>query len=129
VPDPGSRPPRLAIVFGSSFLGFATHFGFLRELLVGGRRPVAVAGSSAGAIVAGLYAAGLSIEQMEAAFTRRDMCAHFREWRIPFRALGPCSAGAGCRRCSKGYTCGACFTSSSAKGVSKTARRRGCTLR
>ncbi|MGH8584995.1 MAG: patatin-like phospholipase family protein, partial [Gammaproteobacteria bacterium] len=31
---------------------------------------------------------GLSIEQLEAAFTRRDMCAHFREWRMPFRALG-----------------------------------------
>jgi len=88
LPDPSSTPPRLALAFGSSFFGFATHFGFLRELLAGGGRPIAVAGSSAGAIVAGLYAAGLGIEQLEAAFTRRDMCAYFREWRMPLRALG-----------------------------------------
>ncbi len=88
MPNPISTPPRLAVTFGSSFLGFAAHFGFLRELLGAGRRPVAVAGSSAGAIDAGLYAAGLPTERLEAAFTRPDMCAHFREWRMPLRALG-----------------------------------------
>jgi len=39
MPNPISTPPRLAVTFGSSFLGFATHFGFLRELLAGGRSP------------------------------------------------------------------------------------------
>ncbi len=87
MPDPGRTPPRLAVAFGSSFLGFATHFGFLRELLAAGRQPVAVAGSSAGAIVAGLYAAGLSTGEMEAAFTRPDLCRHFREWQTPMRAV------------------------------------------
>src|SRR4051812_5950022 len=87
MPEP-TPPPRIAVAFGSSFLGFAAHHGFLREILGAGHTPVAVAGSSAGAIVAGLYAAGLDLAQMEAAFTRRDLRGHFREWRMPFRAIG-----------------------------------------
>src|SRR5690606_1881713 len=62
---------RLAVSFGASFLGFPTHLGFLRGLVAGGWRPAAVAGSSAGAIIAGLYAAGLTLDEIEAAVTRR----------------------------------------------------------
>jgi len=80
--------PRLAVSFGASFLGFPTHLGFLRGLVAGGWKPHAVAGSSAGALVAGLYAAGLSLEAMEAAFTRPDLKRHFRERSFPLRALG-----------------------------------------
>lgn len=54
--------PRIAISLGSSFLGFATHAGFLLRLHELGVRPVAVGGSSSGAITAGLYAAGLAPE-------------------------------------------------------------------
>ncbi len=79
---------RLAVSFGSSFLGFATHLGFLRGLIAAGHGPASVAGSSAGAIVAGLYAAGLSLDEMEAAFTHPELRSKFREWRTPFR--GPC---------------------------------------
>ena len=79
---------RLAVSFGASFLGFPTHLGFLRGLVAGGWKPHAVAGSSAGALVAGLYAAGLSLEAMEAAFTRPDLKRHFRERSFPLRALG-----------------------------------------
>lgn len=88
MPDPANPPPQIAVSFGSSFFGFAAHFGFLRELLGAGHQPVAVAGSSAGAIVAGLYAAGLSLAQMEEAFTRRNLRTYFREWRLPLRAAG-----------------------------------------
>ena len=83
-----SEAPRLAVAFGASFLGFPTHLGFLRGLLAGGWKPHAVAGSSAGALVAGLYAAGLSLEAMEAAFTRADLKRHFRERSFPRRAFG-----------------------------------------
>ena len=76
---------RLAVSFGSSFLGFATHLGFLRGLIAAGHRPACVAGSSAGAIVAGLYASGLSLDEMEAAFTHPKLRGKFREWRTPFR--------------------------------------------
>lgn len=50
---------RIAISLGASFLGYATHAGFMARLHELGVRPVAVGGSSAGAIAAGLYAAGV----------------------------------------------------------------------
>jgi NTE family protein len=56
---PSSTPLRIAISLGASFLGYATHAGFLARLHELGVRPVAVSGSSAGAIAAGLYAAGV----------------------------------------------------------------------
>ena len=80
--------PRLAVAFGASFLGFPTHLGFLRGLIAGGWKPHAVAGSSAGALVAGLHAAGLNLDAIEAAFTRPDFKRHFRERSFPLRALG-----------------------------------------
>lgn len=83
-----SAETRLAVSFGASFLGFPTHLGFLRGLVAGGWKPAAVAGSSAGAIIAGLYAAGLSLETIEAAVTRSDLKRHFRERFFPLRALG-----------------------------------------
>lgn len=53
---------RVAISLGASFMGYATHAGFLATLAGAGVRPVALGGSSAGAIAAGLHAAGLSTE-------------------------------------------------------------------
>lgn len=43
----------------SGFFGFFAHTGVLSALVQRGLRPIAVAGSSAGALVAGAYAAGL----------------------------------------------------------------------
>lgn len=57
--------PRIAISLGSSFLGYATHAGFITRLHELGVRPVAVGGSSSGAVAAGLYAAGLSTEEIK----------------------------------------------------------------
>ncbi|WP_395743917.1 patatin-like phospholipase family protein [Prosthecobacter sp.] len=62
-----STPPRIAISLGASFMGYATHAGFLARLHALGVRPVAVGGSSAGAITAGLYAAGLAQEAIREA--------------------------------------------------------------
>lgn len=59
--------PRIAISLGASFMGYATHAGFMARLHALGVRPVAVAGSSAGAITAGLYAAGLETEAIRQA--------------------------------------------------------------
>ncbi len=55
---------RIAISLGASFLGYATHAGFLARLHDLGIRPVAVGGSSAGAVAAGLYASGLPSDQV-----------------------------------------------------------------
>lgn len=60
-----STKPRIAISLGSSFLGYATHAGFITRLHELGVRPVAVGGSSAGAVASGLYAAGLSTEEIK----------------------------------------------------------------
>ncbi len=57
-----SQAPRIAISLGASFMGYATHAGFMARLHALGVRPTAIAGSSAGAITAGLYAAGLAQE-------------------------------------------------------------------
>ncbi|MDZ4402822.1 patatin-like phospholipase family protein [Prosthecobacter sp.] len=57
-----SSPPRIAISLGASFMGYATHAGFMARLHALGVRPVALAGASAGAITSGLYAAGLEQE-------------------------------------------------------------------
>ncbi len=61
--------PRVAISLGASFLGFATHAGFLARLHELGVRPLAVGGSSAGAIAAGLYASGLPAEKVRQVVT------------------------------------------------------------
>ncbi len=60
---------RIAISLGASFLGYATHAGFLTRLHELGVRPVAVGGSSAGAIAAGLYAAGVDAAKMREVVT------------------------------------------------------------
>jgi predicted acylesterase/phospholipase RssA len=61
------NPPRIAISLGASFMGYATHAGFMARLHALGVRPVAMAGSSAGALTAGLYAAGLETEAIRQA--------------------------------------------------------------
>ena len=91
MPDTTPTAPaamHLAIALGSSFLGFPTHHGFLREFITSGWRPASISGCSAGAIVAGFYAAGISLETMESTFTRTDIAGRFHEWLTPLRGLG-----------------------------------------
>jgi len=80
-------PEGLGVSFGASYLGFPTHLGFLRGLLSRGWTPKAVAGSSAGSIMASFYAAGLSLDEIEASFTRPDLKRFFREKTFPWRFL------------------------------------------
>ena len=53
-----------ALCLNSSFLGFFAHAGFLDALTQLGVRPAAVSGASAGALVAGAYAAGMAPREM-----------------------------------------------------------------
>ncbi|MFN7562607.1 MAG: patatin-like phospholipase family protein [Prosthecobacter sp.] len=64
---------RVAISLGASFMGYATHAGFLATLSQAGVKPVALGGSSAGAIAAGLHAAGLSTETIREAVLGTDL--------------------------------------------------------
>ncbi len=51
------------LVMSSGFFGFFAHCGMLSALEEAGLRPVGVAGSSAGALVGGLWAAGLEARE------------------------------------------------------------------
>jgi NTE family protein len=53
-----------ALCMSSGFFGFFAHAGALKALEEAGLEPARVAGSSAGALVAGMWAAGLSAEEL-----------------------------------------------------------------
>ena len=89
-------PRTVAIALGSSFLGFPTHHGFLRQMVADGWAPDEISGSSAGAIVAGLYAAGVDLKDIEALFKRRTLKACFRELFMTPRAIGTLIGWPGC---------------------------------
>jgi predicted acylesterase/phospholipase RssA len=86
-----ARPVRVALSLNSSFLGYFAHAGFLRALLALGVRPVAVSGASAGALVAGFFAAGFDPDEMLRLFAAPEVQSVFREpgalWRGPATML------------------------------------------
>lgn len=80
-------PSRVALCLNSSFLGYFAHAGFLKALTELGVRPVAVSGASAGALVAGLFAAGVAPDEMLRVFLSPELRAVFREPGAPWRGL------------------------------------------
>ena len=78
---------RVALCLNSSFLGYFAHAGFLRALLGLGVKPVAVSGASAGALVAGLFAAGVEPTEMLELFTSPELRTVFREPGAPLRGF------------------------------------------
>lgn len=73
------RKRRVGLCLNSSFFGFYAHAGFLDGFLSLGEKPAAVAGASAGALVAGLYAAGLPPARILELASRPDMARVFQE--------------------------------------------------
>lgn len=67
---------RFALAMSSGFFGFFAHAGLLTALEERGLRPSHVCGSSAGALVAGLWAAGLPTEAIADELHRLER-AHF----------------------------------------------------
>jgi len=65
-PRPPRGRPRIGLALGSGSVHGLAHLGVLRVLEREGLRPDLVAGTSAGAIIAALYAAGLGIAKIEA---------------------------------------------------------------
>jgi predicted acylesterase/phospholipase RssA len=78
---------KVALCLNSSFLGYFAHAGFLRALLGLGVRPVAVSGASAGALVAGLFAAGMDPAEMLDLFVSPELRKVFREPGAPLRGF------------------------------------------
>ena len=74
--------PRLALVLGSGGpRGFA-HVGVLKVLEENGIKPDLVIGSSVGAMVGALYAAGVPATQLERLAQDLDIKRFFLEWRV-----------------------------------------------
>jgi len=72
------RRPRVGYALGGGAVRGAAHVGFLSVFRDAGIEPHCIAGTSAGAIVGALYAAGLSIEKMSALITntgRQDLAS------------------------------------------------------
>jgi len=67
-----SGRPRVGLALGSGSVHGLAHVGVLRVLERNGLRPDVVAGTSAGAIVGALYAAGLSVDAIDAISRRFD---------------------------------------------------------
>ncbi len=78
---------RVALCLNSSFLGYFAHAGFLGALLARGIRPAAISGASAGALVAGMFAAGIEPEEMIQLFRSPELRKVFREPGAPWRGL------------------------------------------
>lgn len=76
----------VALALSASFLGFYAHAGFLAELTALGVFPSAVSGSSAGALVAGLYAGGLSPERIPVLLSEVNLFRTLHDWALPIRA-------------------------------------------
>jgi NTE family protein len=71
---------------GGAARGFA-HIGVIKALEAHGIHPSLVAGTSAGAVVAALYASGMSGLQMNRAALKLDE-ASISDWAMPFRSRG-----------------------------------------
>ncbi|MBX2854360.1 MAG: patatin-like phospholipase family protein, partial [Rhodobacteraceae bacterium] len=69
------RPGRLALVLSGGGAAGAAHVGVIRALEEVGLRPDCVAGTSMGAIVGGLYASGMGVEEMENVVSAIDWLA------------------------------------------------------
>jgi NTE family protein len=64
------REEPFTLAMSSGFFGFYAHAGALAALLDAGLLPAGLSGSSAGALVTGLYAGGVSIDGMRDTLTR-----------------------------------------------------------
>src|SRR5512139_1366071 len=85
-PEPGVDRPRIGLVLSGGGARGAAHIGVIRALEEMKIPIDAVAGTSMGAVVGGLYAAGLSGEQIDAVFRTLDWQEMLRD-RAPRRDL------------------------------------------
>jgi len=85
-PKPAPRPPRIGLALGGwAARGFA-HIGVIQVLEENGIKPDLVAGTSAGSVVAALYASGKSGAELGVLAEAMDESA-FTDWSYPGRGL------------------------------------------
>ncbi|WP_143890330.1 patatin-like phospholipase family protein [Tepidimonas alkaliphilus] len=81
LPTP-TRPPRLGLALGGGAARGFAHVGVIQVLERAGIRPDAVAGTSAGSLVAALYAHGMDGAQLERAALEMEE-ATIADWTVP----------------------------------------------
>ncbi|MBU44765.1 MAG: hypothetical protein CMN76_16200 [Spirochaetaceae bacterium] len=79
------RKGHTALCLNSSYFGFYAHAGFLQGLHELEVHPHHVSGASAGALVAGLYAAGMEPEEIARQFLSPGLSKVFVEWQAAYR--------------------------------------------
>jgi NTE family protein len=86
VPKPVPRPPRIGLALGGGAARGFAHIGVIQVLEENGIRPDLVAGTSAGSLVAALYASGKSGAELASLADSMDESA-FTDWSFPGRGL------------------------------------------
>ena len=86
-PAVASRPPRLALVLGGGAARGFAHVGVIQVLEEAGIRPDMVVGTSAGSLVAAIYASGKSGGQLQQIATDMEE-ALLTDWTLPLFGRG-----------------------------------------
>ena len=86
VPKPPPKPPRIGLALGGGAARGFAHIGVIQVLEENGIRPDLVAGTSAGSLVAALYAAGKNPAELAQLAVNMDEGA-ITDWSFPVRGL------------------------------------------
>ena len=86
VPRPPARPPRIGLALGGGAARGFAHIGVIQVLEEAGIRPDLVVGTSAGSLVAALYASGKSGQELAAIALTMDEGA-ITDWSFPGRGV------------------------------------------
>ena len=86
VPKPPPKPPRIGLALGGGAARGFAHIGVIQVLEENGIRPDLVAGTSAGSLVAALYAAGKNPAELAQLAVNMDEGA-ITDWSFPGRGL------------------------------------------
>lgn len=87
VPEPLKRAPRIGLALGGGAARGFAHVGVIQVLEESGIRPVLVAGTSAGSLVAALYASGKTGTQLQQIAETMEE-ATFADWTLPIFSRG-----------------------------------------
>ncbi len=85
-PKPPPRPPRIGLALGGGAARGFAHIGVIQVLEEAGLRPDVVVGTSAGSLVAALYASGKTGAELAALAESMDETA-FADWSYPGRGV------------------------------------------
>lgn len=86
-PEPATRAPRLGLALGGGAARGFAHVGVIQVLEQNGIRPDLIVGTSAGSLVAAMYASGKSAAELESAALSMEE-ASLTDWSLPILGRG-----------------------------------------